>query len=195
MQVQYYHDASAFDNLRAEWNPLVFASAANEIFLTLEWQEAWWRHLGGGELWITAVRDPAGALLAIFPCHVLDTTDGRRLLRFIGCVEVTDYLDFILAKGLEEALLELFVEGLGSEEAPAWDSAVLCNISQTSKTLEYLPALARQAGFQVAVKRRDVCPIIPLPASWEEYLMMLDKTQRHEIRRKLRRAQSEAMLE
>lgn len=195
MQVQYYHDASAFDNLRAEWNPLVFASAANEIFLTLEWQEAWWRHLGEGELWIAAVRDPAGALLAIFPCHVLDTTDGRRLLRFIGCVEVTDYLDFILAKGLEEALLELFVEGLGSEEAPAWDSAVFCNISQTSKTLEYLPALARQAGLQVAVKQKDVCPIIPLPASWEEYLMMLDKKQRHEIRRKLRRAQSEAMLE
>lgn len=194
MQVQHYRDAGAFDALRAEWNKLVFTSSANEVFLTIQWQEAWWRHLGEGELWVTAVRDPAGMLLAIFPCHVLEA-DGRRILRFIGCVEVTDYLDLILAKGHEETLLPLFVESLLGPAAPAWDAVELCNIPQASMTLRLLPELARAAGLAVEVRQRDVCPVIPLPASWEAYLMMLDKKQRHEIRRKLRRAQSEAALE
>jgi CelD/BcsL family acetyltransferase involved in cellulose biosynthesis len=38
----------------------------------------------------------------------------------------------------------------------------------------------------------DVCPIIQLPPTWDEYLMTLDKKQRHEVRRKLRRAEEEA---
>ena len=32
-----------------------------------------------------------------------------------------------------------------------------------------------------------MCPIIDLPTTWDDYLMMLDKKQRHEIRRKRRR--------
>jgi CelD/BcsL family acetyltransferase involved in cellulose biosynthesis len=34
--------------------------------------------------------------------------------------------------------------------------------------------------------------VIPLPAGWEAYLTLLDKKQRHEIRRKMRRIESEA---
>jgi len=33
----------------------------------------------------------------------------------------------------------------------------------------------------------DVCPVIDLPDDWGEYLSQLDKKQRHEVRRKLRR--------
>jgi CelD/BcsL family acetyltransferase involved in cellulose biosynthesis len=47
---------------------------------------------------------------------------------------------------------------------------------------------AESRGYQTAVEVEDVCPIIDLPLSWEEYLMMLDKKQRHEVRRKLRKA-------
>ncbi|MGD8626716.1 MAG: GNAT family N-acetyltransferase, partial [Anaerolineae bacterium] len=34
----------------------------------------------------------------------------------------------------------------------------------------------------------DVCPIVALPDTWDAYLMSLDKKQRHEVRRKLRKA-------
>jgi CelD/BcsL family acetyltransferase involved in cellulose biosynthesis len=37
-----------------------------------------------------------------------------------------------------------------------------------------------------------VCPIIDLPAAWDDYLMALSKKQRHEVRRKLRKADAEA---
>ena len=35
------------------------------------------------------------------------------------------------------------------------------------------------------------CPYIPIPGDWETYLASIDKKQRHEIRRKMRRAETE----
>jgi CelD/BcsL family acetyltransferase involved in cellulose biosynthesis len=52
--------------------------------------------------------------------------------------------------------------------------------------------LAEERGYQTLVEVEDVCPIIPLPATWDDYLMALPKKQRHEIRRKLRRAEGAA---
>jgi CelD/BcsL family acetyltransferase involved in cellulose biosynthesis len=36
---------------------------------------------------------------------------------------------------------------------------------------------------------QEVCPLIDLPATWEDYLALLDKKERHELRRKMRRAE------
>jgi CelD/BcsL family acetyltransferase involved in cellulose biosynthesis len=45
------------------------------------------------------------------------------------------------------------------------------------------------ASWQVSREREDVCPVITAPSGdWDEYLATLDKKDRHEIRRKLRRA-------
>jgi len=39
-------------------------------------------------------------------------------------------------------------------------------------------------------ERLQHCPYIPLPGDWEAYLAGIDKKQRHEIRRKMRRVES-----
>lgn len=59
-----------------------------------------------------------------------------------------------------------------------------------------LPALAAalDAGpgdWSVVQEQEDVCPVVTLPdGDWDDYLATLDKKARHEIRRKLRRAES-----
>jgi CelD/BcsL family acetyltransferase involved in cellulose biosynthesis len=47
-------------------------------------------------------------------------------------------------------------------------------------------------GWTVNLEREDVCPVVRIPsdADFEGYLSTLDKKSRHEIRRKLRRAES-----
>jgi CelD/BcsL family acetyltransferase involved in cellulose biosynthesis len=40
------------------------------------------------------------------------------------------------------------------------------------------------------VEREEVCPILRLPESWETYLSLLDGKERHELRRKMRKAES-----
>jgi CelD/BcsL family acetyltransferase involved in cellulose biosynthesis len=49
--------------------------------------------------------------------------------------------------------------------------------------------LARARGWDCHQAREDVCPVIDLPATWDEYLVtQLDKKKRHELRRKIRKA-------
>src|SRR5262249_60696237 len=51
-----------------------------------------------------------------------------------------------------------------------------------------LPARARAAALACRVEREERCPVIELPASWDDSLPRLSGKDRHELRRKLRRA-------
>jgi CelD/BcsL family acetyltransferase involved in cellulose biosynthesis len=191
--VHSYHDSSGFEILAEEWNDLLHRSAVDILFLTLEYQRTWWHHLGEGEVLILAVRD-GGELIGVAPLYVPPDPQGQRTLSIIGCVEVADYLDFIVAKGREEEVYTALVDYLASPSAPAWDALDLCNIHQDSPMLEILPALAEVRGWAVSTARDDVCPIVRLPGTWEEYLQMLEGKQRREIRRKMRRAGGQTAL-
>jgi CelD/BcsL family acetyltransferase involved in cellulose biosynthesis len=50
--------------------------------------------------------------------------------------------------------------------------------------------LVKEKGWQVNVEEEEVCPVITLAESWDDYLADVNKKQRHEIRRKLRRAEN-----
>lgn len=197
-----YRDDSGFDALRDEWNDLLGRSRFDTIFLTYEWQSTWWRHLGQsrGPLYILAVRD-AGRLVGILPLYVQEH-DGPAL-QVVGCIEVSDYLDLIIEEGYEEEIFRGFLAWLAGPDAPAWDYLDLCNQPAASVSHTVLPELARNAGFVAEVAQEDVSPIITLPRpedyedpraenAWNAYLDTLDKKERHEIRRKLRRIEREA---
>jgi CelD/BcsL family acetyltransferase involved in cellulose biosynthesis len=192
MQLELYHSTAGFDVLKPDWNRLLRASAGNTVFSTWEWQTVWWRHFGAGEPWIVSARADDGQLAAIFPCFCAVNVAGERQMQLIGCADLADYLDLIIAKGREPEGLTAFLGAVSSPAAPAWDCVELCNIPQDSPTLQLLPDLARAAGLTVQVAQADVCPLIPLPATFDAYLAGIDKKQRHEIRRKQRRLEMEA---
>jgi hypothetical protein len=52
-----------------------------------------------------------------------------------------------------------------------------------------LQATADKLGWSFLQAPLQHCPYIPLPGDWEKYICGVDKKQRHEIRRKLRRAE------
>jgi CelD/BcsL family acetyltransferase involved in cellulose biosynthesis len=193
LSVHSYHDANGFESLAGDWNSLLRRSAADTIFLTLEFQRTWWQHLGEGELLILAIRDSTsgdGELVAIAPFFLTNNSQGQRVLSTVGCQEVADYLDLIVATGHEKRSYAALVDYLASPSAPAWDVLDLCNIHQDSPTLDMLPGLAKAQGWTTSTAKDDVCPVVQLPETWEEYLEMLEGKQRREIRRKLRRASS-----
>jgi len=193
-----YRDESGFEALRDEWNALLGRSRFDTIFLTWEWQSTWWRHLGArrGPLYLLAARE-AGRLIGILPLY-LSQSDGVRCLTVVGCVEVSDYLDLIIEAGQEEMVYRALLSWLNGPEAPAWDMLELCNEPAASLAYTRLAELARAQGLPVEVTQEDVCPVITLPQpgagedGWELYLAALDKKERHEIRRKLRRIEREA---
>lgn len=76
-----------------------------------------------------------------------------------------------------------------------WDVLDLRRWRDDDPALPILEAAFRAAAaendWEVHREREDVCPVVTLPAggSWDDYLATLDKKARHEIRRKVRRAE------
>jgi CelD/BcsL family acetyltransferase involved in cellulose biosynthesis len=192
LDITVYRDERGFAALAGEWNDLLRRSRHDTIFLTWEWQTTWWRHVGAsrGPLYLLALRQ-AGRLIGILPLYLTVDT-GQRALQVVGCIEVSDYLDLIVEAGQEEAAYLAFLDWLPGPDAPAWDLLDLCNQPAASLAHSRLPELARERGWRVDVLQEDVCPVIALPDDWEKYLERLDKKERHEIRRKLRRLEREA---
>jgi CelD/BcsL family acetyltransferase involved in cellulose biosynthesis len=201
LELTLYRDEAIFDILRAEWNALLRRSQSDTIFLTWEWQATWWHYLGAlrGDLYVLAARRD-GRLIGILPLY-LTQDPGGKTLQVVGCIEVSDYLDLIVESGQEQDVYAAFLTWLAGPEAPDWDLLDLCNQPAVSPAHVLLPEMARARGWLVDVLEEDVCPVITLPvipseagpdAGWEAYLATLDKKQRHEIRRKLRRMDREA---
>ncbi|MDL1901327.1 GNAT family N-acetyltransferase [Anaerolineae bacterium CFX9] len=193
MRTKLWHSEEVFETLKPEWNALLHRSTTDVIFLTWEWQSTWWKAYQAGELWIVSVHDDDGHLVAIAPWFV-HNRDGERVIRTIGCVDVTDYVDIIVDRECVEPVLEALASLL-AEHHSAYDRINLCNIPETSPTYLRFPDALRQRQFNADMVLQEVCPVIQLPQTWEDYLSMLDKKQRHELRRKLRKAENEAVIE
>lgn len=174
--------------MSAEWNDLLARSWTDVPFLRLEWQQTWWQHLGEGDLLLVAVHADDGQLVGLAPLFRLDEITHFSL-NTVGCVDVSDYLDVLVARGCEMPVYETLLDALAGPDVPHWDTWGLCNIPQASPSLTMLPQLARTRGYVVSQSVQEVCPIVRLPSTWDEYLDSLDKKDRHELRRKMRRAQ------
>ncbi len=192
MFIERHFESGGFWALKPEWNDLLQRSHSDTLFLTWEWQSTWWHHLGEGELLLLGFRrDGDGRLVGIAPFFRTRNEAGRRILNVVGCRDVSDYLDLIVERGQEEAVYTALLDYL-ADEATGWEVMDLCNIPHGSPTWRRLRTLAEARGYHTQVEVEEVCPLIELPATWDEYLRMLDKKQRHEMRRKLRKAELEA---
>jgi CelD/BcsL family acetyltransferase involved in cellulose biosynthesis len=192
MRIEVHFESGGFGALRPEWNDLVHRSGFDNLFLTWEWQSTWWKHLGEGNLLLLGFRSELdNRLIGVAPLFNSQNDEGRSVLFLNGCRDVSDYLDLIIEAGQEKHVYQALLDYL-EHEATNWDMLDICNIPQDSQTFGLLRELALARGYQALVELEDVCPIIDLPATWEDYLMTLDKKQRHEVRRKLRKAENEA---
>lgn len=191
MKLTAYAQESVFEALRAEWNELLHRSTSDRIFSAWEWQSIWWTAYEPGELWVITCRDENGRLIGIAPWFIQPHPEYGRVVRSIGCVEVTDYLDIIVdTENIEPVLAAL--AAYAAEHHETYDVIDLCNLPEGEPGQARFPGVLTDCGFEVSVKEQEVCPVINLPSNWEAYLEMLDKKQRHELRRKIRRAEGAA---
>lgn len=192
MRIEHHFESGGFWALRPEWDDLLHRSSSDTLFLTWEWQSTWWKHLGEGDLLLLGFRGgDDGRLVGIAPFFRARGNDGLLVLNVIGCRDVSDYLDLIVERGQEEAVYTALLDYL-ERQAGTWDVVDLCNLPHGSPTAARLGMLAEARGYQTLIEVEDVCPVIELPATWDDYLLRLDKKQRHEVRRKLRKAEAEA---
>jgi CelD/BcsL family acetyltransferase involved in cellulose biosynthesis len=175
-----------------EWNALLSESITNVPFLRHEYLNAWWGTCGGGEwergeLALISARED-DELIGIAPLFLTEH-DGQRALMLLGSIEISDYLDLIVrANDLPHFLSEL-MDFLTSDSALAWSRFDWYNLPDDSPTLAALEAESAKRGWDFTQEPFRPALFVPLPGDFEEYLAGIDKKQRHEIRRKMRRAE------
>jgi CelD/BcsL family acetyltransferase involved in cellulose biosynthesis len=188
MQTTLYTDSTAFEQLAPEWDDLL-ARAEAPFFMRSIYQRTWWRYLGNDDLSLIAIRTDAGQLVGLAPLYGKTNAAGQRELTFVGCVDVSDYLDLLIDRDYLEPVHQALLDSLDNL---TWDKLYLCSLPQHSLTQTQLAEAMKQRGWRVEVSQQDVCPVITLPATWDDYLAGIDKKQRHEIRRKIRKIETEA---
>lgn len=84
----------------------------------------------------------------------------------------------------------------GGQPADPWDEVDLRRLRHGDPAADALEAAFRaragSGGWSVVREREDVCPVVTLPETndFQAYLGTLEKKERHEIRRKVRRAEA-----
>src|SRR5215212_1787017 len=191
MNFNLQKDFSEF-SLRAEsWNALVEQSIADTPFSRYEYLSEWWKTLGGGEwqnaelLLVSATENDQ--LIGIAPLFLADY-DGQRALMFVGSIEISDYLDLIVRQQDLPRFLSGLLDFLASSAAGNWSGLDWYNLPDSSPTLLTIKAEAEKRGWTHHEEVYRPTPRIALNGSFDEYLSRIEKKQRHEIRRKMRRA-------
>jgi len=176
-----------------DWNALLAESMTNVPFLRYEYLAAWWQTLGGGE-WKDAALSlvtahEADRLIGIAPLFRTTNHDGLPALMLLGSIEISDYLDVIVRKEDLSRFLSGLLDELASQPPDAWSVLDWYNLPDTSPALTALKEESAKRGWTCTEEIYKPTPSIPLPGDWESYLAGIDKKQRHEIRRKMRRAE------
>ena len=191
-----------WNEIKPEWDALLNESITPSPFLSHSYLSHWWQSAGGGEwkafdrqLCIIVAYENSN-LLGIAPLFAWhDTETNLWQMGFIGQVEVSDYLDFIVREADLERFLTGWLDYIQNAHALPGKKMLLANIINTSPTVAALNQLSQEKNWKCETEVLEVAPYIPLAQSFEAYLAQIDKKQRHEIRRKLRNAQSKAKVE
>jgi CelD/BcsL family acetyltransferase involved in cellulose biosynthesis len=191
--VTEYHDSAAFDLLAHQWDKLLTCSSTNTPFLTWQWQKLWWsswhhnRHLR-----IITVSEESGKLFGLAPLYA-EKKEDKQVLMLLGSTDVCDYLDCIVGQGEEERFYRALLSHLvSSSEKPV--TLHFNSLQDHSAAISCFAADAHREGYPVEVNREDTAPALALPCTVTSYLNTLTKKDRHEIRRKKRRAEKEGTV-
>lgn len=192
IEIQLLQSADDLAALAPRWDALLLASASNSIFQSWRYLSLWWKHFGSASELAVLTAEHDGELLGVAPLQIRWGTSGARKhlrhLCFLGTLAEGEALlcDFPVRPGWEEILIRAFF----SERSPLfdlhWDTLYLPFIpadSPCSRALIQAPGPLRQT---LRSTPQDESPIVPFPASWDEFLASLSSKFRSNLRAAIR---------
>lgn len=171
------------------WRDLLARDPGHRIFATPEWHRVWWEEFGDGKELFVLTMKRGEELIAIVPLYRKIEGD-RRILRFVGGIDLTDYLGPICSIGDRHDAAGAMVAWLLETDC-GWDEFDAHNMPVPFGFAESLVERADHHGLRFALDQEETSAVLRLPDGWEEYLASLGSKDRHELKRKRRRLQRE----
>lgn len=160
--------------LQDQWNKVYETNSLHVPFLTWQWHETWQKVFGNSY---------QPFYLSINNTVIAPFVKKDQSVMWSGGDEIADYLDLI---------------GPDNQKVPAWKEIIdllkkegntklfLRNVPENSPTVSFFKTLPNAKVIQ-----EDTTPKIELPATWNTYLESLDRKNRHELERKVRKFERE----
>lgn len=187
LDISIERSESAFD--LPVWTDLLARDPNRQVFAYPQWNKAWWKEFGEGKDLFLMIMSRGDDAVAVLPLY-RRVEDGRKLLRFVGGINLTDYLGPICALEDRERVADSLVEWLASTDAE-WDVFDAHNMPVPLGFADHLVERADAKGFSFSLDQEETSAVLPLPHDWDAYLAALRSKERHELRRKRRRLEHE----
>ncbi|MFN2490245.1 MAG: GNAT family N-acetyltransferase [Actinomycetota bacterium] len=168
-----------------EWRKLLARDPNRHIFNTPEWMRAWWDEFGAGKEILLLTMKRADDVTAIVPLY-RKREGERRVLRFIGGIDLTDYLGPICSLDDRDEVAQALMRWLVTTDVE-WDELDAHNMPVPLGFAEFLVDRADRSGFPFKLDQEETSAVVPLAPGWEPYVSSLGSKDRHELRRKMRR--------
>ncbi len=183
---EYSIRPESFESLKAWWLTSSSPMRWDCLFVLPPWLESWWSVFGPvGALHLRTVRSN-GASIGFVPLCI-----HRKEAFLIGSNDVCDYSDFVIAPGKEQGFFEVLIDDVQDRGVEYLNLGLL---RPDSTVLTHLVDFAQCRGYKAWCEKKDVSLELDLPSTWEAYLGALNRKQRHEVRRKMRRVREAGIL-
>lgn len=204
MKVDVIDSFAAFEALRPNWNSVYAADPDANIFLSWDWMSKWLRD-GDPEWLILAARQNATAreYVSFFPLRVnTRPAKGGGFFTEIGMGggNVADYTGFIVRPTCADAVIDAFARAIKKVNwAVARFSRMRVNEEYHNRLIRWFPSTKFDVLLDYPMKDsagidNSICPYVTLPGTWEQYLSNLSANTRQQLRRLLRKVDSEPDL-
>jgi CelD/BcsL family acetyltransferase involved in cellulose biosynthesis len=176
------------------WNTLVDISSFPNVFRRWEWLSTWWKWFGRNrELHLLRLmRGPR--LVGIVPMYLARNRLGAKILSWIGFGGPTcpEYLGPIVDRDWLEPAIDRLTDYLAGDDA--WDSIEFPDVAPDDRGTRLLVERLRSTHPAIGTPG-VVCRYLLLPDSYESLQGRLSAHARQQVRRHLRKAQSECNMQ
>ena len=195
MRVERFTNIDDLAPLATDWDRL----AGGIPFRGWDWLSTWWRHYEQCDgdrnpvrrLFTLGVFDGTGRLVGVAPWYLERSRSRGRVVRFLGSGEVcSDYMSLLCQPGRESRVAEELAQwltGRGVEDSDSgnreWDMIELTGVDARDEAVAQFAKELTGLGSRVHSRPGPNCWKVSLPNSWDEFLAVLSKGHRKQLRR------------
>ena len=198
MHIQLIGEASEFDALRGNWDAVYEADPEAQFFMSWQWQSDWFNLYRTVSFVLAAKRKETDAeYVAFLPLRmqtVFDKKTGFSNELFFAGGRFADYAGILARPEFEAEAVPAFAEYL--KQKLCWARFTMDNLLMSDQRRRlFLRGFDKARFAHTAIEYKfsndpanhGICPLINLPADWDEYLGTLSANNRQKIRRLLKK--------